>query len=299
MEESAIRIGVGRRWATSGLVVILVLANGFAAGTAEADSDENGAAASAFDSKFLLALGGFFPRIDGTFSLSPSGGGSGGDISLEDDLGFDESSASVWIGLTWRFLPRHTFTAEWFQLDRSGSTSAGRQFTIGDTTILAGAALDSKMDLNLGRLTYGYSILRDEKLDLSILAGLHVATAKVTATATGSLVINGVPVANGSSTESSSALTFPLPHLGGSISYKISPRWTAQASVLGFALALNQYSGSLVEVDAGASYQLSKNFGIGAGLKYFNLNLQAKETGRAAEFEYSFFGPAVFGYATF
>jgi len=148
-------------------------------------------------------------------------------------------------------------------------------------------------------LTYGYSILRDEKLDLSILAGLHVATAKVTATATGSLIIDGVPVANGSSTESSSTLTFPLPHLGGSISYKISPRWTAQASVVGFALDLNQYSGSLVQVDAVASYQLSKNFGIGAGLKYFNLNAQAEESRGAAEFDYQFFGPAVFGYATF
>ncbi len=172
MDKSVIRIGVGRRWTTSFLVMILALANGFVAGTAEADSDENGAATSAFDSKFLLALGGFFPRISGTFSLSPSGGGSG-------------------------------------------------------------------------------------------------------------------------------TLTFPLPHLGGSISYKISPRWTAQASVVGFALELNEYSGSLLQVDAGASYQLSKNFGIGTGLKYFNLNLQTKDTGGAAEFDYQFFGPAVFGYATF
>ena len=69
--------------------------------------------------------------------------------------------------------------------------------------------------------------------------------------------------------------------------------------MLGFALDINEYSGSLLEVDATAAYQLSKTFGIGAGLKYFKLNLQAHKSGSGAEFDYQFFGPTIFGYATF
>ncbi len=141
-----------------------------------ADGEESGSPTSVFDSKFTLALGGFFPHIDSTFSLNPSRGGSGQDISAEDDLGLDSTSASAWIGFNWRFLPRHQFHAEWFQLNRDGSTTAGREFTIGDTTVFPEASLSSKIDLNLGRLTYGYSILRDEKLDLAFLVGAHVVT---------------------------------------------------------------------------------------------------------------------------
>jgi len=297
--DSAIRFRVSPSWPTGLLATFLVLCNGFASNAAAADAEESSSPTSLFGSKYTIALGGFFPKIDATFSLNPSRGGSGQDVSFEDDLGMDETATSLWIAFTWRFQPRHQLQVEWFQLGRSGTTSAGREFTIGDTTVFAGAGLSSKMDLDLGRITYGYSILRDDKFDLSFLAGAHVATTKVTVTAGGAIAVDGVPVVGGSSTESTSTFTFPLPHLGGQFSYKFSPRWTAQITVLAFALDVNEYSGSLLEVDGTAAYQLSKHFGIGAGLKYFNLNLQAQKSGGGAEFNYQFFGPAVFGYATF
>ena len=297
--DSANRYGVGPGWPTALLVTILVLCNGFGARMAAADDEESSSPTTLFSSKFTLGLGGFFPNIESTISLNPSRGGSGQDISLEDDLGVGETSSSAWVRFAWRFRPRHTFQVEWFQLNRDGETSAGREFTIGDTTVSAGAGLSSKFDLNLGRLSYGYSILRNEELDLSFVVGAHVVTAKATVTASGAIAIDGVPMAGGSSTESTSTFTFPLPHLGGQLTYRISPRWTAQFTVLLFALELNEYSGTLLELDAAAAYQLSKYFGIGAGLKYFNLNVQAQKSGGGAEFDYQFFGPAVFGYATF
>jgi hypothetical protein len=83
------------------------------------------------------------------------------------------------------------------------------------------------------------------------------------------------------------------------LDYKFAPRWTAQLAVFAFALDLNEYSGSLIEVDADVNYQLSKHFGIGGGIKYFNLNLQAQESGAGAEFDFQFLGPAIYGLATF
>jgi len=70
--------------------------------------------------------------------------------------------------------------------------------------------------------------------------------------------------------------------------------------VLAFALDLGDYRGSLVEADAFMAYQLSKRFGVGGGLKYFNLRLDANlSRGGNAEYDYRFFGPAIFGYTTF
>jgi hypothetical protein len=160
---------------------------------------------SLLDSKFNIALGGFFPRVDSTFSLNAPNGSSGGDISIEDDLGLDKSTASAWIAFAWRFQPRHQLQFEWFQLNRDGDSTAQRNLPpIGDTTIGIGAGLSSKIDMNLGRITYGYSFYRSKDWELAFLAGLHIATFKATVTASGNVTVNGVPLVSGSRTESSS-----------------------------------------------------------------------------------------------
>lgn len=269
------------------------------AGAVAADEEEKGGATSLFDSKYTLALGGFFPRTRSAFSLS-SGEGPGGSVSLEDDLGLDSSSSSLWASFNWRFAPRHTFHAEWFQLNRKGTNVAERPLPpIGDTVIGIGASLDSSIKFNLGRLTYGYSFVRDENFDLSFLVGTHIATVKAEVVASGNITVDGIPVISGTSTESTSTKTFPLPHLGGAANMRFTPKLSGNFTFLAFALDLGDYSGSLIEMNAALAYQLSRYFGIGGGLKYFNLNLQAAVGGgRRAEFDYTFFGPAIFGYAS-
>jgi hypothetical protein len=295
-----IQRGGSRGWIPVVMATVLAFSCGFLPDTVTAaETAEDSATTGLFDSEFSFALGGFFPRVNSTMSLNSSTGGSGSEISSEDDLGLDDTTASAWIGFNWRFLPRHQLQAEWFQLNRSGDSSASREFTVGDTNVFVGAGLSSKVDLNIGRVTYGYSIIRNERHDLSFLVGAHIFTAKVTVTASGSIGVGGGPPAAGSSTESSSTKTFPLPHLGGQYSYKISPKWTMDLRLLAFGMEVDQYSGYLIEADALASYQLSKNFGIGTGLKYFDLNLQGQGSRGSAEYDFQFFGPAIFGYATF
>ena len=114
------------------------------------------------------------------------------------------------------------------------------------------------------------------------------------------MTVNGVPLVGRSRTDSSSTLTFPLPHLGGSLSYEFTPTLAGQLTLLAFALDLGDYSGSLIETNALIAYQLSKHFGIGGGFKYFNLNLQANLfRGGNVEYDYEFFGPTIFGYTSF
>ncbi len=280
--------------------IILVLSSGLATETTLAASKEGSTAGSLFDSKYTLALGGFFPRVSSTLALNSSRGG-GGEISAEDDLGLDKGTSSVWLSFNWRFQPRHQLHVEWFQLNRNGSSTATKTFPpIFGTVIGVGASVNSKIDFNLGRLTYGYSIIRHNNLDLSFLVGTHIATVKATVTSAGNVTVNGVPIGNKSQTDSSSTKSFPLPHFGGSLSYEFTPKLAGNLTLLGFALDLGDYSGSLLEADAIMAYQLSKHFGIGGGLKYFNLNLQANTSrGGSVEYDFEFFGPAIFGYASF
>ncbi len=136
MGDSAIRLRASPGWPTGLLATFLVLCNGFVSNAA--DAEENSSLTSLFDSKYTVSLGGFFPRIRSSLTLnSPRGGGT--EISAEDDLGLKDDNVSAWLSFNWRFQPRHQFHVEWFQLNRKGSSTAGRSFTIFDTTIGAGS----------------------------------------------------------------------------------------------------------------------------------------------------------------
>ena len=280
-----------------GVAIILALAAGALPQYAAAADEGDSPPPRLIDQEFTLALGGFFPRVQSTVTLT-SPRGFGKEFSGED-VGLDKDISSAWMHFNWRFKPRHQFQAEWFLLNRDGERVTNTPLEIGDSVIGIGSSLKTEMDVNVGRLTYGYSFLRDEKLDLAFLVGFHIATVKASVTAAGNVTVDGVPVV-GSRTESGGKQTLPLPHIGGTATYAFTPRLTGEFSVLVFALDLGDYSGSLLETDAFLAYQLTKHFGIGGGLKYFNLNLKANTSrGGSAAYNYKFFGPAIFGYASF
>ena len=42
-----------------------------------------------------------------------------------------------------------------------------------------------------------------------------------------------------------------------------------------------------------------EHFGLGAGLRYFNVNIDVKKSGRKAEFDFEYYGPTIYGVVTF
>lgn len=286
-----------KKRSTGALAAVIIILSGLATGSALAAEEKSGAVKSLYDQKFVIALGGFFPQVNSSLSLDgPNGSGP----SIDGDLlGLGEAQATGWASFNWRFLPRHSLHLEYFQLDREGSRTTNQDITLGGITIGKGSGISSEMDLGLGRATYGFSIIRDEQFDMSFLVGVHIATAKATVGASGNIT-NSDGTKIGSTSISSSTYTFPLPHIGGSLDYKFSPRVAGKVQVLGFYMDIGDYSGGLVEFDAVLSYQLIKNFGIGGGFKWFNLRLKDSFSGGgAATFEYTFAGPTLFVYGAF
>ena len=282
----------------SALAVILVLLNGFAVETVLAASQEGNTKSSLFDSKYVVSLGGYLPHTQSTLTLTAPDGR--GDSLSGDDLGLDDNSATWWGAFDWRFLPRHQLHLEYFQLDNNGARTAGRNFNIDGTDVGLEAALDTSTKFGLGRVTYGYSIIKKSNWDFAFKVGFHIVTVKASVTASGNVSVNGVPIATPSKTVSSSTYTFPLPHIGGSLAYKFGPKVSGILTGLIFTIDLGDYSGTLIEADAMVNYQITKHFGVGGGAKYFNLNLQAKASGGgSAEFDFGFIGPAFFVYGNF
>jgi len=227
-------------------------------------------------------------------------------LDIEDLLGVDDNKLVGWGGVGWRISPRHSLEFEYFTLKRSASISD--TFTppiqIGDFFIEAGE-VSTNYDTTIGRLTYGYSILRREHSDLQLKAGLHLTSLKANFNLAGAIcdpltvpsTPPGCPV-DGTATESED-VSAPLPHFGVSYAYAFNPNWALHVAAMGFAIELDNIDGSLIELDADIAWQPWRNIGFGMGLRYFQADVESQGSELNGSFKFDYFGPTLYIQATF
>ena len=81
--------------------------------------------------------------------------------------------------------------------------------------------------------------------------------------------------------------------------YAITPTIAARLEVIGFALELDNIDGSLVEIDADVVWYPWRHWGFGAGIRYFNVDVKSKGSELNGEFEFEYWGPAVYVVTSF
>lgn len=244
--------------------------------------------------RFMIGGGGFFPDVDSKIRLDDEFLGIGTEIDFENELGLEESNSTFWLTSRWRISRRNNLEFEFTQLNRDATVAATtREYQIEDTVVQAGAAIDSVFDIDLFRLTYGYSLIRNEEAELQLQAGVHVADVGIELTATGVISINGEAFSESVSTEDSD-LTAPLPHFGGNFTYAFTDKFGAYLHVIGFALEIDDVEGSIVEAGGTLQYNFTENLGVGAGVRYFNVDVQARDEDLRGEFEFNYFGPVLY-----
>ena len=263
-------------------------------------SEESDYAGPVLDDKYFLILGGFFPRIDSNVRVNSNSGINGSGLDVEDDLGLDDSVASPYLYFRWRFHPVHRVELEYYELLRDGVSIMQRDFSFGNISGGAGVGVRTSFDVRIARITYGYDIFKDKKKEFGILAGMHVTSGKIQAQFSGNLSIEGFGSVSGSVATEEAGITFPLPHIGGFFAYSFTPKFSTQLDLMLFRIEVAGIKGSLTEANATLHYQFVKNFGIGTGLKFYRFRLE--DTGfsdRDSQFNYDFFGPVLYGSASF
>ncbi len=174
-------------------------------------------------------------------------------------------------------------------------------FQIGGSLVQVGGRIDTKFDFAVGRLTYGWAFVKTEKWDARLKAGVHWAAVDVGLKLSGGVVDaeTGDPILGGSTADEGGEVASPLPHLGLSAAYTITPQVVVRTQLLGFGLSIDDYSGYLIDAGADVVYAPWKHIAFGAGLRYFNLNLEAAAGRLNGEVDFSYWGPTLFGMVTF
>ncbi len=257
-----------------------------------------------FNDPFRVYVGGFFPSanseitINGTAVTPPP-------INVEDVLGVEDSSSVPWIGAQWHISQRNSLELEFFELNRDGVINVvPNPIEVGDL-IIENGSINTAFDMSIARLTYGFSVVRNERMDIQLKGGLHVANLSAALQLSGAVcdvtmgqMPPGCPAGQTPPAETED-VTAPLPHFGGSIAYAIIPTVAASIQIIGFAIELGNIDGSLVEIDADIAWQPYRHFGFGVGLRYFNANVESTGSELSGKFDLEYFGPTVYVSATF
>ena len=244
------------------------------------------------EEKFTLLVGTFLPAFRSKMQVDGETTGNGDRISLGDDLGVDQNTTGGYLGAEWRFAPRHRLGFTYTRFTLRGSRTAQRDLHIDDKVYPVGASLDSELRLEVIPITYSYSLMKKPDDELAFTAGLH--WDRVTFKVDGSIAVGP----SSGSREASVTGNIPLPLLGVRYEHNFSERWSAGASLAGFALSFGEdttgFKGSLISARLHGEYRFSRHFGFGAALDAFKVNTKADKDNWHGGFDYYYWGPQIY-----
>jgi hypothetical protein len=216
-----------------------------------------------------LRLGGYSVRNATTLVRRDSANAPvGAYIDFNDTLG-GESTATVFRfdGL-YRFNNHHALGFSWYAMNFSGSRVLDRDVIWGDQTYPVNFQLDSKLEFDVYKLNYQYSLHHDEKVELGALFGFHVMKTAIS--------LNGF--ASGGAVQSNTeSVTAPLPVFGLFASYNFTPQLSVYYNYQWFFINYEDtVKGGLQDFILGLEYRLVENVSLGVAYNRFALHLEAK-----------------------
>lgn len=130
--------------------------------------------ASPISDRFALRVLYYGPTIGTNLRYDASDGTPGTLIGVEGLLGQRDSAHQGTIDLMFRMGERHRIAADFYQLSRRGDAVVDEQVRFGDDVYDANDRVVSDMELRKLGVTYTYSLLRRERVELGVGLGLHL-----------------------------------------------------------------------------------------------------------------------------
>lgn len=246
--------------------------------------------AQAIDDNFWIQGSGFLSNVDtevrSTTAVNPGGGTV---IDLEDDLGFDDGELLPAVYAGARLGGGFVVTGEYFALGRDSTATISRTITVDDVTYPVNGSITAGFDTKVYRLSLGYVFAGSDTSEFGAALGLIATELEFSISGSGS--VGGAPLSNQARRKDVLA---PIPTLGVFGSFEPAPRVIISGKADYFGLGIDDYDGSILNLQASAQYRIMDNVGIGVGYRYVDYDLDVEKTNYVASFDYQFNGPTFF-----
>lgn len=218
------------------------------------------------EEKFALRLGAFLVTdIETTIGLRNNNTGNGGDfINFGETLGGETSVNVFRADADWYFTGPHLLQASWYDINLSGHKTLTRDIHWGDEVYPISATLESGFRTQIYKLSYGYTFHQGERHEFTALIGAHIMSLDTNLTAPNLGKAERFDV------------TAPLPALGLGWTAHWTPRFLTRANAQYFGISVDdKIEGQFIDLLLVAEYRFNKNFSLGGGYNYFDLDIDA------------------------
>jgi hypothetical protein len=241
---------------------------------------------------------GYLPKLDTTVLIQDTAVGAGSAISFEDNLNLDSRKSTALVDGKWRFFKRHSLKFNYFSLDRSSfePANSGSLF-VGDVEVDVNLPIETFFDVDVFDLSYAYSLLFDEKKELSVGIGLSVQRFNLGVRGT-PVDLDDVNVPLDQLYDERLEITAPLPTLDLGYSYAFNDKWLLDANLGWLAVELQldddeDLSGSIISADISMRWKAFKYAGFRFGYQLFDVNVDYEKRRLKGHLDYSYRGPTI------
>lgn len=241
--------------------------------------------------KFRVSAGFFIPTHTTAATFASTDLGIGTRIVFEDILGLARTTAAGRLEADLRLGRRHQITAEIIRLNRSGSTVLGTEIVFPPDTFRIGLEVQSKWNVTLIPVSYRFSIIASERVDVGLGLGAFVTLLST------EIVADSAEISEGQS------ISLPLPVLGVEGLFALAPRLYLGVSGQVFSIGIEDISGTWFDLRTTLEYFPWRRFGFGAAFNWIDIRVEntskvdilGESLDRTIKAEYRFRGPLFYG----
>ena len=241
--------------------------------------------------RFSVTVGSFYQTTDVGLRLDASAEREGTSISLEEDLGFDDSQDLLRFELEWRPFERSQFSAGYYELSRDARRTLDREIEFGDTTFPVSASLAADADTQYAELYYTFWAVKKPQSGL----GLSIGAAAFSIDLALSAAVERPGGQGTRSLEESASTDLPVPLLGVQWRYAFTSHWMIGADVRALpSVQIEDYEGSALTYGARLEFRPFRNFGLGAAWTSFNIDVDVERDRFQGSLDYTVEGAQVY-----
>lgn len=219
--------------------------------------------------------------IDTDLRIDPTLVTPGTLVTAEDDLGLDDTKLLPLAEITLLPGERHLLRLSGFGLRRSARKSIDRTIVFDDQSYLVGERVDSTLNLTMLGLTYGYSVVQTQRLDLALTFGVQVV--EVEANAVGERTLR----------EPESGVA-PLPLAGIEGRFDFNERWSVEARVQYLSVEIDEIDGSMLDARAALAWRQNPHLVLGLGYRHFGVEVDSRDLDTPGLVDLQVAGPLLF-----
>lgn len=232
--------------------------------------------------QFDLRISGFLDKIDTKVVRDTSDGVPGFETDVEDFLGISDEETVLQVDATVRIGHYHRLEFGYFKLGRSSTKVLDNDLNFGDETFPAGTEVDTFVDVNIFRVGYSYSLIRNAQIEMGVMAGVHW------------FGLDTDIAADSTSQRARSSAGTPLPVIGAHASIFLGEKTTLGAKLQFFRTDFDRFEGSLNFASLDIQHRLGKQFSVGVGYNFYGMKLTSDDNDVNGYLKVRHHGPTAF-----